>query len=281
MKLGTRRYGHQKCTHRVKQTWSKILLELADGWDYAVSQAPMHENLLAYTALPLTIILGIEILKFKAYKIVPWFSIYVLVGNLTNFGRFFVRHHYYLYFYVYWYTDLALMLLEFVVLWEVYRYVFRNSAKIWWIPVSVLVAAILVGIRIEIVPLAVPSPFAARILIAEMVLQLLEGFTFIVLVISLPFFHLHWKRYPIGIITGIGFYALVSLVITSKISVFVTNFNTYGWIEIIAYIITDLIWVWFFRKPQESDPRLPEISVYDALAEIQKYRRILKRFRER
>ena len=37
----------------------------------------------------------------------------------------------------------------------------------------------------------------------------------------------------------------------------------------------------FFRKPQEPDPRLPEISVYDALAEMQKYRRILKRFRER
>lgn len=238
-------------------------------------------DLLAYVGLPLTIILGIEILKFKAYKIVPWFSIYVLFDVVEGFARFFARHHDYIYFRVYWSTDIVLMLLEFAVLCEVYRYIFRTFTKMWWVPIVVLIAAVLVAVRIHSVPLTGTSHLAVQILIAEMGLQLMTGVTFIVLVISLPFFHLRWKRYPLGIITGFGLYAVVSLIATSEISVFVTKLGIFGWIDIVAYIITLLIWIWFFRKPQEPDPRVLDVSIYDGLAEMQKYRRILKRFRER
>lgn len=237
-------------------------------------------DILAYLALPLSIILGIKLIKLKAHKIVPWFSIYILFEIVEGFARFFVRHHYNVYFFVYWYTDIALMLIELGVLIEIYRYVFRDLARMWWLPIVVAITLILLGIRILNSPPPV-APIVARMLIAEMGLRLLQGVILMVLAFSTPFFHLRWKRYPLGIITGFGFYAVVSLIATSKFSVFVTKPEIFRWIDIVAYIITLLIWIWFFRKPQEPDPRVLDASIYDGLAEMQKYRRILKRFRER
>jgi hypothetical protein len=71
-------------------------------------------------------------------------------------------------------------------------------------------------------------------------------------------FGLRWRQYPLGIATGFGLYATITLLSTIKFSDFGTSFKfLWGLSSVVAYPLAVMIWIWFFGVPKRNIPLVP------------------------
>lgn len=242
-------------------------------------------SLLSYIPLLLLVALALELLKRKACAIFPWFFTYIIFAVVAGVLRFLVRNHSDLYFDIYWASEAGYILLSVGVLYEVFRAVFRNLAGSWWFPLIfpslIFISVVLVVIHTWKFPPQLSDRLSAWIITSELGVRLLQGLLFVVLVICVAVFGLRWRQYAFGISAGFGLYATVVLIATSKISDFGTRFAViWGWVEVAAYSVTVVIWLWYFRKPQKPDQ--PNVDDFFLRAkDLERYRRVIRRIRAR
>lgn len=244
------------------------------------------EKIVYYFTQLLIIVLAVQVVRIRAYRIVPWFSLYVWFAVLAGVTRFIsVRHSPNSYFWSYWITEAIYILLGLAALYEVCRLVFdglTHTRSFRFLIALVFVLTVLFAVlRTYRFPSNTPNHLIAIIVTSELVMRLLQGLLCGVLVPTLVVFPQRWKQYPLGITLGFGFYAAIHLSATTYLSGFPNRFHyTWGHILISAYSISVLIWLWFFRKPQFEDPEnYNQLSLGHALEELEKYERFLRRLR--
>jgi hypothetical protein len=210
-------------------------------------------------------------LRNCAYKVCPWFFAYVTFGVLAGVARYFALNHPRPYFATYWITEAGYCLLGILAMYEVFRAVLR--ARVWWTNL-VFPIILFVGIGLSLVHAHAVPPQVTGLLLyivnAEIAVRFVQVLIFLGVGALASFFGLRWRQYPLGIAAGFGLYATVALLSTIKFSDFGTRFKFLWNVSlIVAYSVAVLVWIWFFRVPQEEESPLdPElVSRYTAVLE--------------
>jgi hypothetical protein len=239
-------------------------------------------NLLVwYIPLGLLALLLFLMLRNRAYKVCPWFFAYVAFGAGADVARFVFDGRPRAYKATYWITEAGYSVLGILAMYEVFRAVIR--ARVWWtyaiFPVIVIAAVILSLVHACSVPPQV-SGFLLYIVTAEIVVRFVQVLIFFGLGVLAAFFGLRWRQYPLGIAAGFGLYSTVELLSTIRFSDFGTRFR-FWWdvIPLVAYSFAVLIWIWFFRVPQEEEPPLDPELVAHYIAVLEQYLGWIRRIR--
>jgi hypothetical protein len=234
-----------------------------------------------YIPLGLLALLVLLMLRNRAYKVCPWFFIYVAFGVGADVARLVTHSRPHVRYLTYWVTEGGYCVLGILVMYEVFRAVVR--VRIWWtyliFPIIVMVSVGLSLFHAHSSPTQfdlVPS----YILTGEITVRFVQVLIFVGLGTLAVFFGLRWRQYPLGIATGFGLYATVALLSTIKFSDFGTSF-TFLWrvSSLVAYSLAVLIWIWFFRLPQEEEPPLDPKLVAHYIAVLEEYMGWMRRMR--
>jgi hypothetical protein len=228
----------------------------------------------------LAILLGL-LLRDRAYKVCPWFFAYVAFGVAADVARFLVRNHSQAYKATYWVTEAGYCILGILVMHEVFRAVLR--ARVWWtrliFPIILLTAVVLSLAHAHAVPPQVGG-LLYYIVAGEIAVRFVQVLIFVGLGALAAFFGLRWRQYPLGIAAGFGLYSTVALLSTIKFSDFGTRFQ-FWWdmTSVVSYSLAVLIWIWFFRAPQEEESPLDPELVARYTAVLEQYLKYIRRMR--
>jgi hypothetical protein len=241
-------------------------------------------DLLAYIPSLLLILLVAELALRRAYKLFPWFFSYAVFGVAADISRFLTRNNRHLYFVAFWITEAIYALLGLFVLYEVLHAVFRHLSRTWWfrliVPLTFLTALVFMAVHAKHSPPHASDRLIGWIITARLDVRFLQGLVFIVLVFLVALLGLRWRQYAFGIAVGYGFYVAGDLIAITGISLFGTKFDVASnWIRIVAYSVSVLIWLWYFRTPQKPEPPSPGIPDV-GLEELQRYKKIIRRIRD-
>ena len=236
---------------------------------------------LRYVPSGLLVLLLFLLLRNRAYKVCPWFFAYVTFGVGADVSRFMVHSHTETYRETYWITEAGYCILGILAMYEVFRAVLR--ARLWWtyliFPAIVVVAIVLSLAHACAVPPQVSSPLL-YIVTAEIVVRFVQVLMFVGLGVLASFFGLRWRQYPLGIAAGFGLYSTVELLSTIKFSDFGTRFKFWWDVgPLVAYSLAVLIWIWFFRVPQEEESSLDPELVAHYTAALNQYLEWMRRMR--
>lgn len=225
----------------------------------------MHA-LLNYLEWPPLLVLLALIIWRKIYREFPFFFAYVLTAFGAGVLRFFALRHFRQtwlpYFYTYWVTEAILVLLGFLVLYEVFLiHLFPefNTTRIyrWLFPAMGVIA---LGLTIWLwlsAPSTGPSRIVAIVGAATMSLNFCQVTLLVFFGILIRFTSHEWGRHELGIAGGFGFNAAVKLVVTGQWvakSYLSTNLDQ---LPRISYLIAILIWISFLSKPDPVPEELP------------------------
>ena len=214
--------------------------------------------LLWYIPSGLLALLLFLMLRNRAYKVCPWFFIYVAFGVGATVARFAARSSPGTYYATYWITEAGYCLLGILSMYEVFRVIIRYLAPRWWthliFPGVVIAGTSLSLARAHVVPPQVNGRLY-YIVIGEIAVRFVQVLA--VLLTVVPLFGVRRHRYALGVAAGFGFYSAVELLNMMKFADVGMRFK-FWWdvISVGAYSLAVLIWIWFFRVPQEDEPLL-------------------------
>jgi len=236
---------------------------------------------LRYIPSGLLVLLLFLLLRNRAYRVCPWFFAYVAFGVAADLARFIVHNNPPAYRTTYWITEAGYCVLGILAMYEVFRAVLR--ARLWWtylIFPAIVVAAVALSLgRAH----AVPPQFGGLVLYivtTEIAVRFVQVFMFVGLGVIAVLFGLRWRQYALGIAAGFGLYATVALLTTTKFSDFGTRFrDVFNLISLVAYSVAVMIWIWFFRVPQEEEPPLDPKLVAHYIAVLEQYMGWMRRMR--
>jgi hypothetical protein len=238
-------------------------------------------SILVWGAIPLQTVLLWVLFRKRLFRAFPWFFAYTLFAVIAGMTRFVVRNHARPYYYVYYGTDAAYILLGVAVMYEVFRHVLRNFRRIRWFrpvfPLTIVLTVVLTALRVSKRPPGFRARFTEWIVGAEMGEFFLQVSVFVLLVVLVTVFGLRWRQHAFGICAGYGLYATVGLLATTKFYEIGTRF-TFWWgvISVAAYNAAVLIWLWYFSGPVTPEPPRagqPPLSAQD----LERYRQIVRR----
>jgi hypothetical protein len=234
-----------------------------------------------WAAIPLQALLLWFLVGKRSFRTFPWFFAYTCAAVVAGISRFAARNHPKPYYFIYYATDAAYIVLGIGVLYEVFRAVFGNLARAaWWlrptVPTTVLLSVVLTVARTRIL-FAKGNKLSAWILAGELNVRLLEVAMFVLLVAMVTLFGLRWRQHAFGICAGFGLYSTVALLASTKFYEIGTRF-TFWWgvISVAAYNAAVLIWLWYFSGPVTPEPPRagqPPLSAQD----LERYRQIVRR----
>ncbi|HXM61809.1 MAG TPA: hypothetical protein VN950_13210 [Terriglobales bacterium] len=199
------------------------------------------------------------LLRRRAYRVCPCFFAYVAFGLVAGVARVVTRNYPHPFYAAYWITEAGYDVLGIVVMHELIRTVLRNLTSIWWgrfIFPAILVAGVSLSLaRAYTAPPRFDSHLAVYIVVGEIAVRFIQVLA--VLLTLIPLFGRPGHRYPLGIAAGFGFYSIVALLSTTRLSDKGTRFFfLWGVILLAAYSVAELIWIWTFAGTQWV--RLPE-----------------------
>jgi hypothetical protein len=240
-------------------------------------------EILAFAPLPLQSWLLWLLVRGGAYKSFPFFFSYTVYSVLATTIRFVVRNDYPSYYAVYWASEAVYALLGFIVLYEVFRAVFRNLGQTLWFrllfPLALLCTIILTAARTGQIPQPIPDQMPAWIVTAELAVRLFQVAMFVLLAMLVPLVGLRWRQYAFGICAGFGFYATVALLTTTQYSDAAEAISLFWGVSLVAaYSIAVLIWLWFFRVQQKAEPQRSETPPL-VWEDLQLYKHLIQRIR--
>jgi hypothetical protein len=222
-----------------------------------------------YTSTPLMLLLLYLLVKQRAYRTFPWFFAYVVFGVATSGARLVLHKWPHLYYVGYWSTDAGYWLLGILAMYEVFRVVLEELAGRW--ARLVFPTVLIAGFALSLARAHAFPPRASGIrfyaVVAEIAVRFVQVFA--VLLTFIPLFGHRGHRRALGIAAGFGLYSTVELLNTMKLSDFGTRFEFWwGVTQQAAYHSAAVIWIWFFRIPQEGpSPTLEQPGPCDQVAE--------------
>jgi hypothetical protein len=241
--------------------------------------------LLLYFGLPILLqsILLWLLLRRNATRDNPWFVAYTVFSIAATITRLMVFRNATIYFYLYWGSEVIYAILQLLASYEVFESMFRHYFRLWWVkslfPIAALVALSVAILRSASAHITLDAKITRFVLAFEFGVRLLQGVFFVLLWFLVWLTGIRWRQYALGISTGFGVQATFVLLASFLRSEFGTRFNSlfvYG--TPVTYILTLLIWLWYYSSPQPPDPTrdsVPPLSRQDLdnyLAAIRKIR---------
>jgi hypothetical protein len=232
-------------------------------------------------SLCLEVWLSILLYRRRVSKLFPAFVTYIAAAVLVSVARFLTLSHYGAYFFVYWATDLLLILLSIAALNQIFWFIYRDVHFLWWfrwIYYGAILLALAITIRMVIVSKPVPSyPEIGFIVYSEITANIVRSSIVTVFIAMIEPMTVEFHRYPFGLMLGFGVSSLGPCIGYIIFSVFGTKATrSTDLISTVSYIVGLIIWVWIFSKPDtELKHREPPIPPHEMMDRLQSYLRAL------
>ncbi|HEY6970799.1 MAG TPA: hypothetical protein VJA94_16430 [Candidatus Angelobacter sp.] len=214
----------------------------------------------------------------------PFFFAYNVYSLLGTTARLVVSSDSYLYFYVFWWTDLGFLLLGIASVHEGFRSVFEGFYLLRWFRWSYF-GAIGIVVCIAIVHSIFNRtehlyPVFRIVLDLQIPINCIQAAIFGLFYLCVKLFNVSFRRYPFAIVLGFGISAIGTLVPLVALSDFGKSFGSFAlYAPAVAYYITLLVWFSAFLRPEpEEDEKVPPLSPQQMADEVTQYTRVLKGF---
>lgn len=207
----------------------------------------------------------------------PPFVGYIGISVLVSLSRLAIFHYLYPRYFVYWVSELLLILLSIVALNQVFWYTYRGFDFIWWfrpLYYGSIAVALGVTVRMAIVsPTVQAHPILSFIVDAEIAANMVRaGIVALFEAIAKPM-AVRFQRYPFGIILGFGVSSIVPVLAFFAIHVSGTKYEYPARIfSGLSYIAALIIWLRIFRLPDTTPKRVePPIPPREMQSTVQGY----------
>jgi hypothetical protein len=242
---------------------------------------PTLRTILGITPSILLVVLLWILIRVRVYREFEWFVVYVGFAVCADVARFALRNEASVYFYIYWGTDAGYAILGILVLYQVFRSVFRDLMRIWYVrllfPAMLVLAVTLALLRYELFPSRISGDLLIAIVVSELAVRLLQVTLFCLLVCLVYLFGLHWRQYAFGIAAGFGLYATTALVATTKFYESGTEFTfVWGTALLVSYIVAVVIWIYFFSLARVQHPPAQTPPMLSA-DNVRRYKEVARR----
>jgi len=223
----------------------------------------------------------------RAYRELPFFFLFVisalLFGVLRYVALFAWRHnvHFYIYyFYVYWITELAAAVPVALALYEIFlRRLFPSFQKVRFYRNLFPLAAVAIFL-LTVITASRSSDKRAAFVTASHDADFVRTAILVFFVALMAFMGRQWRRYDFGIALGFGLQAAVALADTAVGFKFHNPPALLTNIDVIVYVITCLIWLITFLKPERAlvMDTAGNQTAEDTLRQARKWEDVLKGF---
>lgn len=225
-------------------------------------------------ALGLEIWLGRLLYRCRVYQFSPLFFSYIVISVPVSLARLLTINHYAVHFFVYWASEMLLILLSIAALDQIFWYTYRGFDAIWWLRPLYYVAifvALGVTIRMAIVsPPLMAHPVISFIVDAEITANMVRAGIVALFAALVKPMVVRFQRYPFGIILGFGFSSVGPCIAYFSFSAFGTKVT--GFADIVAsasYIIALVIWLRVFSRPDTKlskwEPPIPPEEMWNTI----------------
>ncbi len=234
----------------------------------------------AWLSLPLLVLLATAMVWRKLYRVFPFFFTYVSITCLIGVIRFVAYHDFSgkTYFYVYWWSDLVLLVASFSALYEIFlQRIFPGSSKLRFYRYLFPVASIVILALAFLTALQAPDK-RATFLIFSRVYDFLRSvvigfFVLLILVMGRLF-----SGYELSIASGFGIQAAVALTNAGIRTIKGYGPTVLDPFEPIAFDIACLIWLWSFVRPGETSASPSAELDPQMLHQARKWEKAVKNF---
>jgi hypothetical protein len=194
------------------------------------------------------------------------FVSYIAVAGLASLLRLVVLHFVLVHFFVYWASELLLMLLSIAALNQVFWHTYSGFDFIWWfrpLYYGAILLALGLTIRAAIVsPPVVSHPLISFIVDAELAANMVRAGIVAVFAAMVRPMVVRFQRYAFGIILGFGFSSFPPCVAYISISAFGTRVKAFADIMAsLSYIVALIVWLRVFSLPDTKltkwEPPIP------------------------
>lgn len=224
----------------------------------------MFYSVLSFLGIPLVLAVLAVMTYRKLYREFPFFFGYLCVVLIAEvLRRVLIRRAGLGFFYGYWISEAIIVLLAFLVLYEVflirlfpgfnitpiYRYLF---------PIAGSIVAVLTVVLFLNSPSAGSSKLVAIVGEFALALSFLQVGVLIFFTGLFMFMSREWTRHDFGIALGFGVYGSVKLIITTIRAMGGYAITRFDQIPTVAYTVAALIWLFYLSH---SDPEPPEEEI--------------------
>lgn len=232
-------------------------------------------------AVYLEVWLSVLLYRRRVYKLSPVFVSYIAVSVLVSLVRVLTVNYYQVYYFVYWASELLLILLSLSALNHVFWNIYEDVRFLWWfraIYYGALLVALGVTIRMAIVsPPVLKNPFISFTIEAEIAANIVRASIVAVFAAMIEPMTVEFQRYPFGIMLGFGVSSLgpcIGYIIFSVLGTKATRFTDV--ISTVSYIVGLIIWLWIFSKPDTELKHMePPIPPEEMMSRLQGYLKAL------
>lgn len=211
----------------------------------------------------------------------PVFFGYIFCATLSATARLIVFRHYAAYFYVYWWTDAALVLLSLLALNQVFRWVFAAFYLLWWFRLfyygTIVLVLLLTTLNASINPPIQAHPVLGLILEVGVAANLLRIGIVVLFYLLTRALAVDFRRYSFGIILGFGVSSVGHLLGFLARSEFGTKLEVFAnYSSAVAYLLGLAIWITaFFRAEPDEKAWTAPMSPHMMLEELEAYLKVL------
>jgi hypothetical protein len=209
-----------------------------------------------FPVLALVVLFGFIVAR-RAYRELPYFSVYVLSALLLGAARyaaFYLSRN--LYFYVYWISELVAVVVVSLALYEVFlRRLFSRFHKVRFYRGLFVIVAVAVFILTILTVLQAPDKGKA-FLIASRAYDFVRTAVLVFLVALMALMGRHWTRYDFGIALGFAVQAAVALLNAAVRTKLHYRPSVMDDVEVVSFSLSCLIWLITFWKPEKPAPAL-------------------------
>jgi len=244
----------------------------------------MHISNLIELAISLVLEIWLVILLVQrdVRRHFPLFFTYTLYTVAIAMARLATIHDYHVYFYVFWWTDAALLFLGLVALHEVFHWVYEGFYRLGWFRLiyygAIAVVLLVTGRNALANPPVQAHPIIGLILEIGIAVNLLQVAIVALFGALAKPLAIEFRRYPFGIASGFGASAMGPLIGYLLRSVFGTNLDAFARnASAVAYILALVIWLMAFsRQEPEEKAWTPPMPPEEMLRIVREYLKVLR-----
>ena len=199
---------------------------------------------------------------------------YISISAVSSLARFVVIPFLYVRFFVYWSSELLLIMLSLAALNQVFWWAYDDMREFWWfrwLYYGAILAALGVTIRMAIVsPTVQEHPLISFILDAEIAANMVRAGIVALFEVMVNPMAVRFQRYPFGIILGFGASSLGPILAFFVIYISGTKYeHPAKTFAALSYIVALVIWLRIFSlpdtEPKEMKPPIPPEEMQSTL----------------
>ncbi|HWF04442.1 MAG TPA: hypothetical protein VHA06_12180 [Candidatus Angelobacter sp.] len=237
-------------------------------------------DVIAWMSLPLLAILAGVMVWKRLVRVFPFFFTYVVVTAAIGVIRFVAYKGYsaQVYFVVYWSSDFVILLTTFLAIYEVFlRRIFPGFAKVQFYRYLFPIFAFLISLVAFLLAMHAHDRRTAFLTISR-VFDFLRSAVIGFFVLLILFMGRAFTGYEFSIASGFGIQAALALA-HAAIRFQGGRSTIMERLELIAYDVACLIWLWSFASGEKNTPKKSSQEVDTAaLHEAKKWEESLKGF---